>query len=177
MRFLSTLLFAFLATTAVAHSTHRTEIVNTSERISIHIVREDDGEEWASFERNGVRYVTTDSDVLAEIEKAMEKHREFSRAHSRLGRQHSELGREHSRLGREHSRIGRAASRNGMTAELEQQQRELEEEQRKLEKKQRALEDQQRELEEKQRVAENDANRAIEKIFERAIRAGKAKRD
>ena len=191
MRLLSAVVFAVLALPQLAfghstYSTHRTHIVD-DDGTDIQIVREDGGEQWASYKRDGVRYVTTDPTVLAEIDKAMEKHRELSRAHSRLGRQHSELGREHSALGREHSRLGREYSRlarNAGEAEAERLQRDLERSQRTLEAKQRELEDRQRELENKQReleekhrVAERDAYRAIEKIFERAVRDGKAKRD
>lgn len=177
MRFLSTLFLALLAPLAFAHSTHRSHMVEDDGSTRIEVVRESDGEQWASFEKNGVRYLTTDASVIAEIDKAFAKHREISLEHSRLGRRHSELGREYSRLGREHSRIGREASRSGMTEDLERQQRELEKEQQKLEDKQRALEEEQRELEEKQSAAEKDATRAIEKIFEEAIRSGKARRN
>jgi DNA repair exonuclease SbcCD ATPase subunit len=193
MRFLSTLVIALLAITPLAfgHSTHRTHIVDTDGNTEIRIVRESDGESWASLKRDGVRYVTTDPAVLAEIEKATEKRRELSREHSSLGRRHSELGREHSQLGREHSRLGRehsrlsrAASRDGGTREVERRQRELEEEQRKLEEKQRQLEvrqneleQQQHEIEARQRIAERESYRALEQIFDRAVREGKAKRD
>jgi DNA repair exonuclease SbcCD ATPase subunit len=189
MRILSAFLLVATAALAFGHSTHRTHEVS-SDGTEIRIVKDSDGEHWASFERNGVKYVTTDRTVLAEIEKAMEPHRRLSREHSELGRRHSELGREHSqlgrehsRLGREHSRLGREVSRSGHTSELERQQRELEAEQRKLEEKQRKLEDRQRDLEDeqrqlesKQRAMEKDTHRAIEQIFDRAVREGKARR-
>lgn len=194
MRFLSTLLFALLAVTPLAaRSTQTTHIVNDDGRTTeIRIVKERNGDHWASFARNGVRYYTSDRGVLAEVEKAMEAHRELShehsllgRRHSDLGREHSELGREHSRLGREHSRLGREASRRGGDdRELERQQRAVEDKQRDLEAKQRRLEDRQRELEQKQRdlearqrAAERESFPALEQIFERAVREGKAKRE
>lgn len=190
MRFLSTLLFVLLTPLAFA-GTHRTHIVNTDDHTKFEFVKDSNGETWAAFTSDGIRYITTDADVLTALDKAMEKHRALSREHSHLGRKHSELGREHSalgrehsRLGREHSRLGREASRYGDSADLESQQRELEAEQRKLEAKQqkledrqRVLEDEQRELEAKSRIAEADANRAIRQIFDRAIREGKARRD
>jgi chromosome segregation ATPase len=189
MRFLPAVLFAALAFPQLAychgHSSHRTHIVETDSGLDIEIVR-GDSEHWASYKRNGVRYVTKDAAVLAQIEKAMEKHGAMSREYSELGRRHSELGREHSELGREHSRLGREHSRLGRVSsvEAERRQRELEAEQRKLEDKQRTLENRQRELESKQnelesrkRAAESDAYREIGKIFERAVRDGKAKRD
>ena len=180
------LIVAAAATLAVA-GVHRSHWVSSNDRTSITIIREDD-DYFAKFERNGVRYVTRDAGVLAEIEKALEEkrgtsaeHRELSRRHRELGREHSALGREHSRLGREHSRLDREAS---SAADLERRRRALEEEQRALEAKQRGLEDrqraleaEQRKLEERQRGMEKEANREIEQIFERAAREGKAKKD
>ena len=189
MRFLSVCLFAALVFPQFAfchgHSSHRTHIVETDSGLDIEIVRTDN-EHWASYKRDGVRYVTRDAAVLAQIEKAMEKHHAISREYSELGRRHSELGREHSQLGREHSRLGREQSRlaGAGSVDTERRRRELEDEQRKLEDQQRTLEDRQRELESKQhelesrqRIAESDAYREIGKIFERAVREGKAKRD
>ena len=188
MRTLAILLFA-VALTASAHgtrSTHRTHIVNTDGDVRYELVRESDGRQWAAYERNGVRYLTRDSSVIDALQDAMEPYRELSREHSALGRRHSELGREHSQLGREHSRLGREHSRvaRERRADYEDEQRALEAEQRKLEAKQRKLEDRQRELEaeqreieSKQRAVERDTNREIEKIFEKAIREGKATRE
>jgi chromosome segregation ATPase len=178
-----------LAPLAFAGSSHRTHIVDTDDGFEFRYVRNDSGERWASLEVDGVRYRTEDPGVLAQIEKAMEAHREVAREHSRLGRRHSELGREHSQLGREHSRLGREHSRVSRDRDLgerevEQRQRELEAEQRKLEEKQRELESRQRELESEQRDLERrqrDTERAmhgeLEKIFERAAREGKAKKN
>ena len=107
MRFLSAVLVTALALPQLAchgHTSHRTHIVETDGGLDIEIVRGDD-EHWASYKRDGVRYVTKDAAVLAQIEKAMEKHHAISR------------------------------------------------------------------------VAESDAYREIGKIFERAVREGKAKRD
>lgn len=189
MRIRSILLCLLLAAVplAFARSTHRTHIVNTDTDTEVRLVRESDGDSWASFERGGVRYVTHNTAVVAEVEKALEAHRELSEEHSRLGRRHSDLGREHAALGREHARLGREharLARRASTSDVEREQRALEAEQRKLEDKQRALEDrqrdleqQQRDLEAKQRAADRDTNRKVEQIFERAVKEGKAKRE
>lgn len=177
--------------TAETHS-HTTHITTRSDDgYEFQYIRNSDGDTFASLRIDGVRYITRDPGVLAELEKAMEKQREISMDHSRLGRRHSDLGREHAELGREHARLGREHARlarerssGGDAEDIERQQRALEAEQRKLEDKQRALEDRQRDLEdeqraleEKQRAAESDANREIEKIFQRAVREGTARRD
>ena len=175
MRILSTILCSLIAATAPAHHTHSTHIVNTTDRSEIRVIRDDD-DYWGTYKRDGVTYITRDASVLAEIDRAMDKHREISREHSRLGRRHSELGREHSQLGREHSRIGREMSRNGSSRELEREQEKLEEKQRALELRQQELEREQNKLEEKQRAEEKQMDRALEAIFERAVRDGKAKR-
>ncbi len=195
MRSLPLFVFALFAA-AVAfghdHSRHSTHIVNTDDGFEFQFVREDDGDAWASLKRDGVRYVTHDRGVLEDIEDAMRPYRELSQEHSAIGRKHSELGREHSALGREHSRLGREHSRlsrevsagriseseaDQRRRELESEQRKLEDQQRALEARQRDIEDEQRAVETKQRAAERDVNREIEKIFERAVRDGKAKRD
>ena len=169
-------LLTVLPLAAGTHSHHHTIWTTGDSEIEIRVVREDDGDNYATFTRNGVRYITTDAGVLAEIEKAMEAHRRFSQEHSRIGRKHSEIGREHSRIGREHSKLGREMSRTGVTPEIERRQRELEAEQRKLEDRQRALEGEQRELEAQQRASEKDVEKSLKSIFERAVREGKAKR-
>lgn len=181
-----TLALLLLATPLVfaGSSRHSTHIVNSDGEFEIQVIRDGD-DAWATFKRDGVRYITRDESVIDAIDKAMEPQRELSQAHSELGRRHSELGREHSELGREHSRLGREHSRAGRDGvageerqrELEAEQRKLEDKQRKLEDKQRALEDKQRALEDKQRAIERDVNVAIEKIFEKAIRDGKARRE
>jgi len=177
-----------LAPLALA-GTHRTHIVDTDDGFEFRYVRDDDGDHWASMTIDGRRYRTTDPNVLAELEKTMEPHRELSREHSKLGRRHSELGREHSALGREHSRLGREHSRlsrdrdltereaDSRRRELEAEQRKLEDKQRKLEDRQRELESEQRAVEAKQRETEQTMHRDVERIFERAVREGKAKRD
>lgn len=160
------------------------------DRTSLSIVKDDD-DYWAKLERNGVEYFTRDRAVLAEIEKALEtklhtgrEHAELGRRHAELGREHAALGREHARIGREHARLSRDASHTGDTEEIESRRRELDQEQRALDAKQRDIEQRQRDLEAEQRkleassrANEGDANRAIEQIFERAVRAGKAKKN
>jgi chromosome segregation ATPase len=195
MRSLPLFVFAlFVATVALGdgHSRHSTHIINTDDDgFEFQFIR-DDGDAWASLKRDGVRYVTHDRGVLEDIEDAMRPYRELSQEHSAIGRKHSELGREHSALGREHSRVGREHSRisrdvsagriseseaDQRRRELELEQRGLEDKQRALEARQRDLEDEQRAVEAKQRAAEREVNREIEKVFERAVRDGKAKRD
>lgn len=188
MRFLTLVLFLGAAVpVAFGGSTHRTHIVSTDDDTEIRIVRESDGDNFATFRRDGIRYRTTDADVLAEIDKVMAKQRGVSREHAELGRRHAQLGREHAQLGREHARAAREHERLARRAgekdlerlqrELEKEQREIEANQRKLEERQRALEAQQRDVESKQRLSERDARRAIEQLFERAVREGKAKKD
>jgi hypothetical protein len=185
MRFLS----AFLITAVLAlpqfasgHGSHRSHIVDTDDGLDIQIVRTDD-EHWASYTRDGVRYVTTDSSVLEDIDKAMEKHRRIGREHAELGRKHAELGRDHAELGREHARLGREHARLARSGDedaqraLEAEQRKLEDKQRVLEDRQRKLEAEQRELERKQKTVERESYRDIQQIFERAVREGRAKRD
>lgn len=187
MRSILLALLLLLSLPVFAGGSRREHIVDDD--MELRIVQDDDSH-WASYRNDGVRYRTSDRSVLAEIERAMEPHRELAREHSRLGRKHSELGREHSQLGREHSRLGRehsrlARDRRGLDdREIERRQRDLEAEQRKLEEKQRKLEDRQREIEDDQSEIERRKNelerrgyREIEEIFERAAREGKATKE
>lgn len=135
----------------------------------LHISRDDDGDSYAKWERNGVRYITRDESVLDAIDKALEYKQGLSREHSALGRRHTALGREHARLGREHARLGRG-ERN------EERQRELEAEMRRLEQKQRDLESERRQLETKRNAAARELDDAMDELFERAVREGKATR-
>ena len=185
MRSLTLILLLATPLAFAGSSRHSTHIVNSDGlEFEIQVIRDGD-DAWATFKRDGVRYITRDESVIDAIDKAMEPQRELGQAHSELGRQHSELGREHSELGREQSRLGREhsrASRDGVAGEerqreLEAEQRKLEDKQRKLEDKQRALEDKQRALEDKQRAIERDVNEKIQKIFEKAVRDGKARRE
>ena len=140
MRLVAVVLVVVLAATLAIAGTHRSTWSSSNDHTSISIIRDDD-DYWATFERNGVKYLTRDASVLAEIEKALESKREvsgeyseLSRRHRELGREHAALGREHSRLGREHSRISREASRDGSNAtDIERRLRAVEDEQRGLE--------------------------------------------
>ena len=185
MRALITLLLVAVAFPATAGSkwTHTSQEVVNGETRLLHIVRDDD-DHYARWERNGVRYVTRDAAVLAEIEKALEPQRSYANAHRELGRKHRELGREHAALGREHARLGREHARASRVSDSELRQRDFERKQQELERKQQALERRQQQLErEQQRLEatqkkfERDHDRAIDAIFERAVRNGKARRD
>ena len=181
MRILIALTLAmFLVTAALlaGHTVSRTRIQDDD--VTFNIVRESDGDYWSTFERNGVRYKTTNPAVLAELEKAVASRKTLSDGHSLLGRKHSELARENSELGREHARLGGEQSRAGddesRVRELEARQRELEARQRDLESRQRALEGEYRSLEEKARAEERKTYDEVEQIFVKAVREGKAKR-
>jgi hypothetical protein len=134
---------------AVAVAVLMATLVLAGDRTSMTIVKDDD-DYWAKFERNGVEYVTRDRAVLAEIERAMEKNRGGSSNHTEIERQRRELERE---------------------------RRALEAKMRDLERRQRDLEAEQRKVEAAGRAHAGDANRAIEQIFERAVREGKAKKN
>jgi chromosome segregation ATPase len=163
----------------------RSHIVNTTDRTRMEIVQESNGDSYATFERDGVRYITRDPRVLEDLAEAYAEQREISRDHAELGRRHAALGREHAALGREHARIGREHARlHHRTGDYEERQRALEELQRKLDRKQQELERrqqelerEQRELERRQNAVDRKADKDVEKIFERAIRDGKAQRD
>ncbi|HEV3486759.1 MAG TPA: hypothetical protein VG106_15205, partial [Vicinamibacterales bacterium] len=165
----------------------RTHIVNTTDRTRLEIVRESSGDSYATFERDGVRYITRDRQVLGDLEDAFaeqraisEEHAALGRRHAALGREHAEIGREHARIGREHARLHRAGdveTREERERELEELQRRLERKQDELERKQQELEREQRELERRQKAIDRESDKTIEKIFERAIRDGKATRD
>jgi chromosome segregation ATPase len=174
------LLLVSLSTTAGTRSVHRSEHTSSDgESRLLNIIRTDD-DYYATWERDGVRYITRNAAVLAEIEEALDPQQELSKAHSALGRRHSELGREHSALGREHSRLGREYSRSHSEErqrELERMQQDLERKQQELEKRQHGLELEQQELERKQQTLERESHAKIDRIFERAVNEGKAKRD
>jgi len=169
-----------------SHTVSRTHIVDNTDDVEFLLVKDTDGDYYAEYERDGVRYRTTHTSVLAQLEDALEAHRELSDEHARLGRQHADLGREHADLGREHARLGREHSRlarDGESADTERRRRDLETEQRgleakqrKLEDRQRALESEQRTLETRQRGAEKTKYRAIEAIFVKAAGEGKAEK-
>ena len=146
---------------------------------SLSITKSDD-DYWAKLEHDGKRYFTRDKGVLAEIEAALDPKQQFSKAHAAIGRRHAEIGREHAALGREHARLGREFSRaksEDRQRELERMQQELERKQQALERKQQELEREQQEVERKRQALEREANAKIDRIFERAVREGKAERD
>jgi len=186
MRTLIAIITLALVTPVIAgtRSVTRSESVNGRETRLLNVV-EDDGDHYATWENNGVRYRTEDPGVLAKIEDALRSQREHSTKHSDLGRKHSALGREHSALGREHSKLAREHSRLARSSsadvearqrELERMQRDLEIKQRDLERRQQDLERQQRELERTQQRHEHDTDAKLDEIFRRAEKEGKARR-
>ena len=165
---------------AGTRSVHRSEHTSSNgESRSISIIKTDD-DYWATWKRDGRRYITRDRAVLAEIEEALDPKRQFSKAHSAISRRHAQLGRDHAALGRAHAALGREHSRVRSEArqhELERRQHELERQQQELERRQQDLEREQQELERKRQSVEHEANAKIDRIFERAVREGKAERD
>ena len=181
MRALITLLvlLAALATTAGSRSVHRSEHVSNGESRSISIIKTDD-DYWATLERDGERYITRDRAVLAQIEDALDPKQKFSKAHAEIGRRHADIGREHAAIGREHARLGQEFARarsEERHRELERMQQDLERKQQELERRQQGLEREQQELERKKQAVERETNAKIDRIFERAVKEGKAKRD
>ena len=154
-------LLVLLATLTLAAGTRSLSITKT------------DDDYWARLEHDGKRYITRDKAVLAEIENALDPSQQFSKAHAAIGRRHAEIGREHARLGREFSR----AKSEDRQRELERMQQDLERKQQDLERKQQGLEREQQELERKRQALERESNAKIDRIFERAVREGKAERD
>jgi len=122
-----------------------------ADRTSITITTDDHGS-WAKFERNGVEYFTRDRAVVAEIQAALDRNRQSAKGHGE-----AELDRRFRAL--------------------EAERRALEAKMRELEQRQRDLEAERRTLESSSRSNEGTANRAVEQIFERAVREGKAKKD
>ena len=174
------LLLVTLTATAGTRSVHRSEHTDSNgESRSISIIKTDD-DYWATWEHDGKRYVTRDGGVLAQIEEALDPKQQFSKAHAEIGRRHAEIGREHAAIGREHAALGREFSRSTSEArqrELERKQQDLERKQQALERRQQGLEREQQEVERKQQALERETNAKMDRIFERAVKEGKAKRD
>lgn len=185
MRTLTAILLIAAAGAVFGGTSIRRETLTTNGRSSetiLHIVTEEGERDYAMWKRDGVEYVTYDASVITELREALQdqtaisrKHAELGRRHAALGRDHASLGRDHASLGRDHARLGRSGNYEAQR-EFERKQRELERKQQELERQQRALEREQQELERQQRKAERDADEAIERVFERAVREGKAKR-
>ncbi len=174
------LLVLSLSLSAGTRSQHRSETIDDNGRTRLlNVIRTDD-DYFAEWERDGVRYITRDASVLDEIEDALAARNEISKAHAALGRRHAELGREHAALGRELARIARERTRmrtQERERELERAQVVAEGQQRVLEQRQRELEREQQELDQRRERVQRDADDAIDRIFERAIRDGKARRN
>lgn len=137
------------------------------------------GDRYAAFELDGVRYVITDEATLDKIADVIEPQVELGQKQAELGKKQAELGQEQAALGAQQARLGarQAGTRDSdRQRELAEQQRELAAEQRKLGEKQRELGDEQRELGAQQREAGRRAERELEKIFEKAVRDGIARR-
>jgi hypothetical protein len=182
MRALSTVLLLVLSLSlnAGSRSQHRSETIDDDGRTRLLNVIKTDDDYFAEWERYGVRYITRDAAVLEDIENALAPRNEISKAHAKIGRRHAALGREHAALGREHARVAREHARIGTEEserEMERVQRELERKQQVLEERQQELEREQQELERRQERIQRDADAAIDRIFERAVKDGKARRN
>ena len=136
------------------------------------------GRHFAYFERNGVAWVITDDDTLEELERVMRPQVELGEEQARLGREQAELGRQQAAIGAKQAAIGaqQAEARGERARELQRRQSELADQQRELADQQRPLAAEQRKLAEKQREAGRIARGKMERIFERAISSGVAKR-
>jgi chromosome segregation ATPase len=170
--------FLFAGTTTTRTTTedgHRTQL---------RLVRDGDGHRtFATWERDGIRYITHDANVMAALDEALEAqrvitrdHTELARRQAELGRQHAELGREHAELGRRYAEVGRAAA-SGNRADLDARRRELDAAMAALDRKRRDLDREQRELGSAPHRDGHSVDDAVDAIFARALREGKAARD
>jgi len=161
------LLLSLLAamSSVTRHSEYRdTRDDGTETRIS---VVHEDGRHFATFEKNGVRYLTRDPQVLEDLEDALEHRSHCSREQARLGREEARIGREEAAIGREEAKLARDGN------DSEEARRRIEEKRRGIEEKRRDLERERREIDEKRA---NESNESLESIFERAVRDGRAER-
>ena len=124
---------------------------------SLQFTRSDD-ESFAKWERNGVRYITYDAGVLAAIDKLLERKYDASIHHANLGNKYAELGRAHGALAREQPSVSRDRKRKA----LEQRRRELDQLRQQLER--------------RQTESAKAVDDALDALFERAVREGKARR-
>jgi hypothetical protein len=189
MRMLTSLAALLVAASLFAGTSATTRTSNHDGKVTeLRIVRETDGRTYATWQRDGITFRTTDLTVIRALDESLAaqralsaNHSEFGRRHAALGREHAELGREHAELGRRHADLGRAQAR-GDAAEIEARQRDLEAAQAKIERKQQELEQKLRDLDSQQSALqtkhdENFTDEKIDEIFQRAVREGRAKRD
>jgi hypothetical protein len=140
----------------------------------------DYGRRFASFEKNGARYLITDAAVLDRIDKELRPQVELGNEQARLGSEQARLGGLQAELGAQQAVIGakQAAAWNDSDRqrELQAQQHKLQQRQEALAEQQRPLADKQRVLADKQREAGDRAKKRLDTIFDEAIRNGTAKR-
>jgi hypothetical protein len=162
---LALLLSLLAAMSTVSRSEYRdTRDDGTETRIS---VVHEENEHYATFEKNGVRYVTRDPHVLEELEHALEHNSHGARDEARLAREEARIAREEAAIAREEARLARDGD------DSEAARRRIEEKRRAIEEKRRDLERERREIEEKRA---DESNESLEAIFERAVREGHAER-
>ncbi|PYQ27953.1 MAG: hypothetical protein DMF56_17565 [Acidobacteria bacterium] len=167
MKNLLALMLSIFALTASA--SHHSEYVDTRDdgtttRIS---VVHDDDEHYATYEKNGVRYITRDLRVLEELETELERSSGYGREEARLGREEARLGREEAAIGREEAQLARSGD------DSEEARRRIEEKRRGIEEKRRDVERERRAVEEKRSTERGES---LASIFERAVRDGRAER-
>jgi ribosomal protein L44E len=138
------------------------------------------GRRYASFERDGVRYVIRDEATLARLLKELQPQVDLGHEQAEIGGQQAKLGQKQAELGQQQAAIGaqQAAHWNDreLAGELQEKQRRLQRRQEELADQQRPLAEQQRVLAEKQREASRRAKVRMAAIFEEALRNGVAKR-
>ena len=173
MRTLTLIMIIAAAGAMVGKTSTRRETITTNGTKSqtiLHISKDDgDDPDYATWERNGVRFITFDAGVIAQLDEIVARKSNVESEHAGLRRQLEAVRREHEALGREQERIARQGN-------VEAAQRELLRKQRVLDQRQRDLEEQQRRLDQKQRDGERKTDDAIDALFERAVASGKAKR-
>lgn len=137
------------------------------------------GRRYAFFERDGVGYVIRDADTLARIGEIIKPQQDLGEQQAKLGAAQAAIGAKQASLGAKQAAVGlqqAGASNAARASQLAARQQELAQQQAALAGQQQPLAEQQRLLGEKQHAASKVARRALEKLFDDAIRTGVAKR-
>jgi hypothetical protein len=166
------LLSLLAAMSTVSRSEYRdTRDDGTETRIS---VVHEEHEHYATFEKNGARYITRDASVLEELERALEHNSHGAREEARVAREEARIAREEAAIAREEARLAREEARLARDgADSEAARHRIEEKRRGIEEKRRDLERERREIEKKRA---DESNESLEAIFQRAVREGHAER-
>jgi len=138
------------------------------------------GQRYASFERDGVRYVIRDEATLERLQKVLQPQVDLGEQQARIGGQQAKLGQKQAEVGQQQAAIGAQQATHWndqeLARELQEKQRRLQQRQEELAEQQRPLAEQQRVLAEKQREASRRAKARMGAIFVEALRSGVAKR-